>query len=179
MSSHLSPRPMLAVASTTLALMLGGCSWIGGSSNVPLGKDAAPYNYGSVTGDDNGIILFGSSSKRAASTGEAGIGVNSYLWRASLDSIAFMPLVSADPFGGVLITDWYAVPDSPSERFKLTIYILNRDLRADGVKVSVFRQTRDSSGTWSDAAVNPKTAVDLENAILTRARQMRLQTASQ
>ncbi len=176
MSSHLSTRPLL-IAAASIALMLGGCSWLGGTSNVPLGHEETPYDYGRITGDE-GIVLFGPSSKKA-STGEAGIGVNSYLWRASLDSIAFMPLVSADPFGGVLITDWYASPDSPTERFKLTIYILNRELRADGVRVSVFRQTRDATGSWADAPVNPKTATDLENAILTRARQMRLQTASQ
>ena len=108
-----------------------------------------------------------------------GIGVNSYLWRASLDSISFMPLSSADPFGGVIITDWYSPPESPNERFKLNIYILGRQLRADGVKAAVFRQRREDNGDWMDAAVEPKTAIELENAILTRARQMRINTAQQ
>lgn len=106
---------------------------------------------------------------------EAGIGVNSFLWRASLDTLSFMPLASVDPFGGVIITDWYANPDVPNERFKMTVYILDRRLRADGVKVAVFRQV-EGRGGWSDAPSNPDTAVKLENAILTRARQLRVDT---
>ena len=106
--------------------------------------------------------------------GDAGIGVNAYLWRASLDTLNFMPLSSADPFGGVIITDWYAPPETPNERFKLNIYILGRQLRADGVKAAVFRQRRDAGGNWTDAAVEARTPLDLENVILTRARQLRI-----
>jgi hypothetical protein len=130
------------------------------------------YN-GSVFGAD-GLNLFGSS--KGEGEGSGGIGVNSYLWRASLDSIAFMPLASADPFGGVIITDWYAPPETPNERLKLNIYILGRQLRADGVKAAVFRQRREASGDWLDAAVESRTAAELENVILTRARQLRLDT---
>lgn len=126
----------------------------------------------SVFGPD-GLNLFG-SKKNNEDGGGGGIGVNSYLWRASLDSIAFMPLASADPFGGVIITDWYTPPETPNERFKLNIYILGRQLRADGVKAAVFRQTRNDSGGWVDAAVEAKTAVELEDVILTRARQLRI-----
>jgi Domain of unknown function (DUF3576) len=138
----------------------------GSSSYSPNGK-----KNDSLFGPD-GIQLFGSSKKNE--DGGGGIGVNSYLWRASLDSIAFMPLASADPFGGVIITDWYAPPETPDERFKLNIYILGRQLRADGIKAAVFRQRRDESGAWADSAVETQTAVDLENVILTRARQLRL-----
>lgn len=112
------------------------------------------------------------------SGGGSAIGVNSFLWHASLDTISFMPLASADPFGGTIITDWYSPRGTPNERFKVNIFILNRELRADGVRVTVFRQTRDGSGQWVDAPVDPKTGRDLENSILTRARQMRLSTAS-
>ncbi len=107
-----------------------------------------------------------------------GIGVNSYLWRASLDTIKFMPLASADPFGGVIITEWYSPPNEPNERFKLNVFILGRELRADGISVSVFHQRRDAEGQWADAPVDPKTNIDLEDSILTRARQLRLSTAS-
>jgi hypothetical protein len=89
-----------------------------------------------------------------------------------------MPVASADPFGGVIITDWYSPQETPDERFKLNIYILGRQLRADGIKAAVFRQRREANGEWTDAAVEPKTATELENAILTRARQMRIDTAS-
>ena len=79
-------------------------------------------------------------------SGHVTLGVNSYLWHASLDTLAFMPLQSADPFGGVIITDWYSAPENPNERMKVTIYILDRRLRADGLKIAVFRQTR--SARW-------------------------------
>src|ERR1051326_2425931 len=101
------------------------------------------------------------------------LGVNAYLWRATLDTLNFMPLASADPVGGVLISDWYAAPDKPDEHMKVTVYILDRRLRADAVKVNVFRQTRNTNG-WTDAAVNPDTGIKLENAILARARELRL-----
>ena len=110
--------------------------------------------------------------------GGGGIGVNALLWRASLDTINFMPVTSADPFGGVIITDWYAPAETPNERFKLNIYILGRELRADGVKVAVFRQRRDTAGNWADAAVETRTPTDVENAILARARQIRQQASN-
>ena len=102
------------------------------------------------------------------------IGVNGYLWRATLDTLAFMPLVSADPYGGVIITDWYANPETPAERFKATVYILDTRLRADGLNVTVFKQARDAGGGWADAPVSAQTETEIENAILTRARQLRL-----
>ncbi len=114
----------------------------------------------------------------------SGVAVNAYLWRASLDTINFIPLVSADPFGGVIITDWYTPAEAPNERMKVQITILDRDLRADGVRVSVFKQqqtTKAGTGTggWIDAQVDPRTNIDIENAILTRARQLRIaQTGS-
>ncbi|MEC9250053.1 MAG: DUF3576 domain-containing protein [Pseudomonadota bacterium] len=103
-----------------------------------------------------------------------GIGVNGYLWRASLDTISFMPLAEVDPFGGVIITDWYANPDMTSERFKLTVYILDTRLRADALAVNVFRQVREENGGWIDAEASTETAYEIENSILTRARQLRI-----
>jgi hypothetical protein len=122
--------------------------------------------------------LFGPKRKKEEEAG-GGIGVNAYLWRASLDTLNFMPLASADPFGGVIITDWYSPPETPSERFKMNVYILDRALRADGIRVTAFRQTRDPSGNWVDMKVEAKTATDIENSILTRARQMRLANTEQ
>lgn len=104
------------------------------------------------------------------------VGVNSYLWHATLDTLSFMPLASADPFGGVIITDWYSAPSDPNERVKVTIYILDRRLRADGIKIAVFRQNRSNEG-WVDGQVNADTATKLEDAILTRARELRLASA--
>jgi hypothetical protein len=110
----------------------------------------------------------------SSTSGKVTLGVNSYLWHASLDTLRFMPLASADPFGGVIITDWYTAPKDPNERLKVTIYILDRRLRADGIKLAVFRQTKTAAGVWADAPTNPDTANKLEDAILTRARELRL-----
>lgn len=115
----------------------------------------------------------GARAMRADAPAQSGQ-VNAYLWRATLDTLAFMPLASADPYGGVVITDWYADPQKPDERFKATVYILDTRLRADGLNVSVFKQTRDATGGWLDAPLAGQTDTDIENAILTRARQLRL-----
>ncbi len=101
--------------------------------------------------------------------------VNPYLWQASLESLDFMPLAQADLSGGVIITDWYAPQETPEERFKVTVYILDPALRADAFKVTVFRQI-DSVKGWVDASVDKGTAVGLEENILTRARELRLTT---
>lgn len=118
--------------------------------------------------------LFGTRAEKQIDNG-VGVAVNAYLWRASLDTINFIPLVSADPFGGVIITDWRIDPNAPTERFKMTVYILDTRLRADGVKVNVFKQVNGVNG-WVDAQVDPDTPLQIENAILTRARQLRLST---
>jgi hypothetical protein len=102
------------------------------------------------------------------------IGVNAYLWRATLDTLAFMPLASADPYGGVIITDWYINPEKPDERFKATVYILDARLRADGLAVTVFKEVNNGSGAWTTSPTSDQTSTDIENAILTRARQLRL-----
>jgi len=100
------------------------------------------------------------------------IGVNAYLWRAALDTIAFMPLAQVDSNGGVIITDWYATASAPNERVKVTVAILDVDLRADAIKVTANRQTIGSSG-WVDAPVRPGTVQKLEETILSRARDLR------
>ena len=102
------------------------------------------------------------------------IGVNSYLWRATLDTLAFMPLASADPYGGVVITDWYVNPEKPDERFKCTVYILDTRLRGDALRVTVFKEVSNGQGGWAPSQASDQTSVDIENAILTRARQLRL-----
>lgn len=102
-------------------------------------------------------------------------GVNSFLWRATLETLNFMPLEQVDPFGGVVITDWYADPAAPDERLRATAYILDQNLRADALKVSVFKQVRSGTG-WDDAPVDADTARQVENSILTRARQLYIAT---
>jgi len=100
------------------------------------------------------------------------IGVNSYLWRASLDALSFMPLVQADSAGGVIVTDWYANPANPGERMKITVTILDRDLRSDALRVAASRQL-SQGGAWVDAPVQAATVQRLEDVILTKARDLR------
>jgi hypothetical protein len=111
------------------------------------------------------------------SGGASGIGVNASLWRGALDTLSFMPLSSADPFGGVIITDWYQPPGDAGERYKATAYILGQDLRADGVRVAVFKQV-SQNGQWMDAQVSPGTNEEIEDKVLARARQLRVQNAT-
>lgn len=156
--------------------LLNGCGGVEREARYPekVGRRTDPAPSGEKKNDSlfgsGGLFGLGGGSKDEG----GGIGVNSFLWRASLDTISFMPLSSADPFGGVLITDWYINPQHANERFKMTIYILDKRLRADGVKVSVFRQEKGPSGAWQDAPSNPETGVRVENAILIRARQLRI-----
>ena len=100
------------------------------------------------------------------------IGVNSYLWRAAIDTVSFAPLLQADSSGGVIVTDWYANPRSPNERVKLTVSILDQDLRADALRVAASRQVLQN-GVWIAAPVAGATVQKLEDIILTRARDLR------
>lgn len=100
------------------------------------------------------------------------IGVNAYLWRASLDTLSFMPLLQTDSAGGVIVTDWYVNPNSPAERMKLTVSILDQDLRADALRVAASREVL-RGGQWVSAPVQAATVQKLEDIILTRARDLR------
>jgi Domain of unknown function (DUF3576) len=172
-----------------LAVALAGCSsdnikpnptppdYQGLGSGGP-GDLSVPQRLG---GEDSGTLFSfgkdrrdGSGGGGGAGGGGSGIGVNAFLWRGALDTIAFMPLSSADPFGGVIITDWYTPPGTSGERFKATIYILSRNLRSDGVRVNLFRQVLQN-GQWVDATVSEQTVGDIENKVLDRARHMREQ----
>jgi len=126
-----------------------------------------------------GDINLADPSRDDDAGGGSGIGVNGLLWRASLDTLSFMPLASADPFGGVIITDWYSPPETPNERFKVTTYILGRQLRSDGVRVSVFRQVLAEGRGWTDSKVEEQTGPKLEGAILSRARELRIASTEQ
>ena len=100
------------------------------------------------------------------------IGVNAYLWRAAIDTVSFAPLVQADSSGGVIVTDWFTNPNSGNERVKLTVSVLDQDLRADALRVAAARQV-NQGGTWVDAPVTAATVQKLEDIILTRARDLR------
>jgi len=106
------------------------------------------------------------------------IGVNSYLWRASLETLSFIPLLQTDSNGGVIVTDWYANPNAAGERMKLTVSILDQDLRADALRVAASRQVMQG-GQWIDAPVKAATVQKLEEIILTKARDLRRMTINE
>jgi hypothetical protein len=169
----------MCVALFAGALLLNGCG--GGVKPSPVDPNNAGSN-GPRGGDsilgDNGIVFGTSKVSRGDGSGGGGgnsLGVNAYLWRGALDTLSFMPLASADPFGGVIITDWYQPPGSPDERFKATAYILGRELRSDGVRLSIFRQVLQG-GQWVDAQVSPATVGEIEGRVLARARELRTQS---
>jgi len=141
------------------------------SAGTPMKReDAVRADRGKITGED-GWTLLGGKDKDTSSGGT--IGVNSYLWRATLDTISFMPLTSADPFGGTIITDWYEDVKTPGERFKVNALILDKTLRSDGVRIQVFKQ-KLVKGAWRDQEVDSKLARTLEDTILTRARELKV-----
>ncbi|KQT34975.1 hypothetical protein ASG29_02200 [Sphingomonas sp. Leaf412] len=140
---RLLPRRLSLAVAVSAALALAAC---GGGGNRPKGDLAA---------------------SRVTT-----IGVNSYLWRASLDTVSFMPLLQTDSNGGVIVTDWYVNPQVPGERMKVTVSILDQDLRADAVRVAALREI-NRGGQWVSAPVEAATTQKLEDIILTRARDLR------
>jgi Domain of unknown function (DUF3576) len=182
--NKLRQSPLFRLCMLGLILSLAGC---GGNPGAIKERDlnggrAAKADAGQGLGGQNreqGTLfgpggLLGSRSEKKDDEG-TGVAVNAFLWRASLDTINFIPLVQADPFGGVIITDWYTPSETPNERMKVQVTILDRALRADGVRVSVFKQQQNpKGGGWVDAQVDPHTNTDIEDAILTRARQLRI-----
>ncbi|MES2711262.1 MAG: DUF3576 domain-containing protein [Pseudomonadota bacterium] len=176
----------LILALVPLLALLAACGSDDGNFRVP---SRTEYNDGSRRGRALGaggsaagepLVLLGTDRSRPTegSEGGAGLGVNAYLWRATLDTLSFMPLASADPFGGVIITDWYSPQAAPGERFKATAYVLGRQLRSDGIRVSLFRQLRAPNGQWVDAPIAQSTGAELEDRVLARARELRSQSAS-
>jgi hypothetical protein len=151
---------MVRAASLILPVVLGlsvsACAFIRDDINATLGK----------TPDDR------VEKADLAASQITTIGVNSYLWRAALETLSFAPLAQTDSNGGVIVTDWYSSPNAPSERVKVTATILDADLRADALRVAASRQVLQS-GQWIDAPVAAATVQRLEEIILTRARDLR------
>jgi len=168
-------RPLVPAIAAGLCLAVAACGVETTPPNVPR-TDARDQlfvdRYGLLGGGP--ITLFGSGRQDDQRQTGGGIGVNAYLWRGSLETLDFLPLQSADPFGGLIITDWYRSVERPEERLRVQVLIRDTTLRADGVKVSVLRQVKGKGGEWLDAPADPATANAIENKILTRARELRV-----
>lgn len=152
------------------------CSGKVDSENYPIDpEDARKMRHGRLTGEDGGLVLFG--KKKSGADGEGGVvssSANQYLWRASLEALSIMPIQSADPIGGVILTDWYSNVATPNERVRVNVMILDRELRADALRISMFKQTKGISADWVNATVDPATIREIEDAILTRARELKI-----
>lgn len=148
------------------------------SDSGPAGPARNPNQLGESIFGEGGISLQNLQDGRLLGSGEGGSGgslpVNKYLWQASLDTLSFMPLNSTDPFTGVIATDWSSAPSTPNERFKVTVYVVTPELAASALKVAVFREARGENGVWIPSVVNPETPRQIEDAILTRARQIKI-----
>jgi hypothetical protein len=157
-------------------LLVSACESLdmkGDTSSFPIPQeDQIQRRVGKIGGEES-LISFGGAEKKEDGSNNP-LGVNSFLWRATLDTVSFMPLASADPFGGVIITDWYEDPEAPGERFKINAMILDRALRADSIRVTLFKQRKTPQNTWQDVNVPESTSRKLEDAVLTRARQLRV-----
>ena len=174
MTTHPSFARALFIA-FSLLVALPSCSALKPDADTAYPKDEEDRRKernGKVTGDE-GLVIGGATAKDKEN-GKNPLGVNSFLWRASLDTLSFLPISTADPFGGTILTDWYEDADAPGERYKVNVLILDRQLRADSLKITTFRQKKDAKGNWMDAPTNATLGRKLEDTVLTRARQMRV-----
>lgn len=153
-----------------VALAASGC---GGRAVEP--REDARNSGGGAAGNYENSRITDLLDLNAGAAGAGGLTpVNRHLWRASLDTLGYLPLVSTDPFTGVIATDWAASPESPGERFKVTAYVRSPELAARALQVAVYREVRDPAGAWVTAPVSGETARRLEDAILLRAREIRI-----
>lgn len=166
-------RKIFALSLLLTATTLSACGSVNSEAKYPTGANRAATDDKiyekpkSIFGED-GITLLG--GKKSASTDV--ITVNAYLWRAALDTVSFMPLANVDPFGGVILTDWYTDPASPNERYKLNVFIMSSQLRSDAIRVNMFKQRNGK-----DVTVPQSDNTAIEDAILLRARELRVTNA--
>jgi len=178
MKYNLTHLVLQGACAAALLMSISACGGNYGSSDgervrAPQERDdALAASRGKLLGED-GLGIFGGDDDDDNEDGTSGIGVNGFLWRATLDTLSFMPISSADPFGGVILTDWYEDPKAAGERYKINAVILDKKLRADGITISVFKQ-RMIEGNWRDQEVADSLKRQLEDTVLTRARELRI-----
>lgn len=168
-------KPYLTFVAFAAAILVSACSGVDREAKYPTGMERDGLDndiYAEKQGifGEGGLAILGGKDDTA---GTDVITVNSHLWRASLDTVSFMPLTNVDPFGGVILTDWYSDPETPDERYKLNVFVIGSQLRSDAIRVSAFQQ-KQTRGTWKDVKVDSSIATKIEDAILTRARQIRI-----
>lgn len=165
-------RNMVFPILVATGILLGACTPDAEQNYPKTEEDRRKERNGKVTGEEG--VTLGGANEKDKEAGKNPLGVNSFLWRASLDTLAFMPITSADPWGGTILTDWYEDPAAPGERYKLNVLILDKQLRADSLKITTFKQHKDGRGTWADMPTDPTLGRKLEDTVLTRARELRV-----
>ena len=154
---------------------LTACSSLEPRTDIPATDKEDPGSF--ITGrSESGVSL--SDITGLSDRESSGIPVNALLWRASLDITSILPIDDIDVFSGTLITDWYSLPSQPSEQIKLAIFVLDKELRSDAIRVVVYVQSRKGD-VWQDAGIDPELAIRLEDLILTRARELRASSVTQ
>lgn len=168
-----------SIAAFAIAALLSGCQGLSGGVVEDIPR-AAPERGGGVSTSDG--TLFGDGGLRklfnrgGGDSGETNLPVNKYLWRASIETLSgILPIASVDTFSGVISTDWGARPETPNERVRATAFVNSRELSAQSLNVTVYREVLGPTGAWQTASVDPGTASQLEDSILTKARQLRIQ----
>jgi len=183
-SHRRAPATTMIAAAAAIAGLVSACGGGDYSAKDPVGPKTGPtskydplqeesifgeggFAVGNMSADSVSGILGGGDEN-------ARMPVNKYLWQGALDTLSFLPLASTDPFTGVIATEWGSTPEAPDERFKVTAYILNSGLSGAALKVAVFREVQSEGGLWIPGPVSADTARQIEDAILTRARQIRI-----
>lgn len=155
------------------SLLIASCS---NFSPAPPQEEEEPVSF--LTGKPGGL-KFSELGVLNKNDDGGGIPVNAILWRASLEIVSLLPIADVDTFGGTIISDWHSLPDNADERIKLTVFVVDRELRSDAVRVTVHVQTRDGvDGTWSSSIRDGAFAHRLEDLILNRAREIRAESLS-
>ena len=158
---------MRIIALVLASLLIASCS---NFSPAPPQEEEEPVSF--LTGKPGGLRL--SNLANLTKSDNGGIPVNAILWRASLEIVSLLPIADVDTFGGTIITDWYSLPQNPNERIKLTVFVIDRELRSDAIRVTVHAQTRTmTDGNWSSSFRDEEFSRRLEDLILNRAREIR------
>ena len=181
MSMKLYNLIFIIAASILILLLLNSCSLDDAdikrappNEDIVMKRERESRGVYDPDGEEESFLRGLFNNSIGGSEGSAGIGVNTFLWRATLDRLSFMPLESADPFGGVIITDWYSNSETSNERFKIVAYIIGKELRVDGIKVSVFKKIKNENNEWVDKKTNDSLSLKIEDAILTSARKYKI-----
>ena len=121
--------------------------------------------------------LFGEIGGQKSSGQTLNFGTSNVLWRATLKSLDFLPLISSDYSGGILIYDWYSQGNNPREQIKISVQFLNNELRSDSIKVTAHKRICENVDKCSNLVVEQKFIDTVKDNIITVARSLKIEEA--